>query len=95
MFLKHYRQQVAGSTNNNANAPLNILKRGTITNYSLNFVQHKIFYNFYVSDIVMDFLNSVYQTFKPNRNTWYKFQGYFELVNQQKTADNQNFITDN
>ena len=43
----------------------------------------------------MDFLNSVYQTFKRNRNTWYKFQGYFELVNQQKTADNQNFITDN
>lgn len=95
MFLKHYRQQVGGSRNNNVNAPLNILKRGTITYYSVNFVQHKNFYNFYVSDIVIDFLNSVYQTFKPNRNIWYKFQGYFELVNQLKTADNQNFITDN
>ena len=44
--------------------------------------------------MVNDFLNSVYQSFKPNKNIKYKFQGYFELINQQKTIDNQSFLTD-
>ena len=94
MFLKHYKQQTGGSRNN-VNAPLNILKRGIITYYSVNFDQHKSLYNFYSSDMAEDFLNIIYRTFKPLKNIKYKFQAYFELVNQQRTSDNQNFITDN
>ena len=60
----------------------------------MTFDQHKSLYNFYSSDMVEDFLNVVYCTFKPARNIKYKFQAYFELVNQQRTSD-QNFITDN
>ena len=96
MFLRHYRQkqyQIGGSRNNNT-TPLNILKRGSITNYSVNFNRHKNFYDFFSADIVNDFLNSVYRSFKPDKNIKYKFQGYFELVNQQKTIDNQSFLTD-
>ena len=92
MFLRHCKQ-LGGSRNNNI--PLNILKRGQITYYSINFNQHKSFYDFYSADMVNGFLNSVYQSFKPNKNTKYKFQVYFELVNQQKTVDNQSFLTDN
>ena len=94
MFLKHYKRQTGGSRNN-VNTPLNILRRGIITYYSVNFDQHKSFYNFYSSDMVDDFLNVVYRTFKPSKNIKYKFQAYFELVNQQRTCDNQNFTTDN
>ena len=45
--------------------------------------------------MVEDFLNVVYYTFKPSKNIKYRFQAYFELVNRQRTFDNQNFITDN
>ena len=61
----------------------------------MNFNHHKSFYNFYGSDMVEDFLNVVHHTFKPSKDIKYKFQAYFELVNQQRTFDNQNFITDN
>ena len=54
MFLKHYKQQIDGSKNS-VNAQLNILKRGIITYYSVNFDQHKSFYNFYSSDMIDDF----------------------------------------
>ena len=38
----------------------------------------------------------VYQNFKPDQGVKkYKFQGYFELVNQQHTVDNQGFLTEN
>ena len=43
----------------------------------------------------MIFLGVVNQTFKPLKNINHKFQVYFEIVNQQRTSDNQNFLTDN
>ena len=94
MFLKHYKQQISGSKNN-VNAPLSILRRDIITYYSVNFDQHKSFYNFYSSDMIKDFFNNVNHTFKPSKNIKYKFQVYFELVNQQRTSDNQIFLTNN
>ena len=44
--------------------PLNTLIRGPITNYSINFNQHKNFYDFFSASVVDDFLNSVYNSFK-------------------------------
>ena len=93
MFLVHYNQK--GGARANANFPLNILKRGSITYYSVNFNQHKNFYNFYSGDMVDEFLGVVYRTFKPLKNIDYKFQAYFEIVNQQRKSDNRNFLTDN
>ena len=98
MFLNHYGQQnnrqkkqIGGSRNV---LRLNTLIRGPITNYSINFNQHKNFYDFFSASVVDNFLNSVYNIFKPF-NKKYKFQGYFELVNQQPTLDNQSFLTEN
>ena len=45
--------------------------------------------------MVDDFLGVVYRTFKPLNNFKHKFQVYFELVNQQRISDNQDFLTDN
>ena len=43
MFLYHYGQQIVGSSRPKASdLPLNILKRGTITYYSVNFEQHRL-----------------------------------------------------
>ena len=84
MFLYHYGQQMGGSRNLRASdLPLNILKKGSITYYSVNFDQHKNFYDFYSSDIVDVFLDSVYQVFQP-KSSMFKFQGYAEIVNQQR-----------
>ena len=74
--------------------PLNTLIRGPITNYSINFNQHKNFYDFFSASVVDDFLNSVYNSFKAFKKK-YRFQGYFELVNPQPTLDNQSFLTEN
>ena len=74
--------------------PLNTLIRGPITNYSINFNQHKNFYDFFSASVVDDFLNSVYNSFKAF-NIKYRLQGYFELVNQQSTLGNQSFLTEN
>ena len=93
MFLVHYNQK--GGPKANADLPLNVLQRGPITYYSINFNQHKNFYDFYNGDMVDDFLGVVYRTFKPLKNIDHKFQVYFEIVNQQRTSDNQNFLTNN
>ena len=98
MFLNHYGQQnnrqkkqIGGSRNV---LRLNTLIRGPITNYSINFNQHKNFYDFFSASVVDDFLNSVYNSFKAFKKK-YRFQGYFELVNPQPTLDNQSFLTEN
>ena len=42
------------------------------------------------------FLNAVYNIFKPERNLLYKFQGYFEIINQQrdlKRSDKRVWLT--
>ena len=93
MFLVHYNQK--GGSKFNTDLPLNVLKRGTITYYSINFNHHKNFYDFYSGDMVDTFLGVVYRTFKPLNNFKHKFQVYFELVNQQRISDNQDFLTDN
>ena len=82
MFLFHYgtKQQIGGARI--SDLPLNIVKRGPITYYSINFNQHKIFYDFFSSDLVETFLNSVYQVFQPKKEC--KFQVYAEIVNQQR-----------
>ena len=49
--------------------PLNILKRGQITYYSVNFDQHK---DFHSTDIVDIFLDVVYRAFD-FQNMTYKF----------------------
>ena len=84
MLLFHYgsKQQIGGRGPRVSELLLNILKRGSITYYSISFDQHKNFYDFFSSDPVETFLNSLYQVFRPNKEC--KFQGYSEIVNQQK-----------
>ena len=86
MFLFHYGQhqlQLGGRRQGLSALPLNVLKRGPITYYSINFIQHKNFYDFFNSSTVDVFLDSVYETFRSG-NKESKFQGYAEIVNQQR-----------
>ena len=67
MFLYHYNQ--AGSARNRLNdLPLNVLKRGQIVYYSVNFVQHRNYYDFFSTVMIDIFLINVYDVFKPERN---------------------------
>ena len=50
-------------------------------NYSISFNQHKNFYDFFSSGVVV-FLDSVYETYRPIKEN--KIQGYAEIVNQQR-----------
>ena len=85
MFLFHYNQ--IGSARQIANdLPLNISKRGQITYYSVNFDQHKDYYDFYSTDMVDIFLDVVYRSFD-SQNLTYKFQRYFEIINQQRGSE--------
>ena len=83
MFLFHYgERQMGGRRPELSTLPLNVLKRGRITYYSINFEQHKNFYDFFNSSMIDVFLDSIYEIFRPN--TEKKFQGYAEIVNQQR-----------
>ena len=53
--------------------------------YSINFYQHKIFYNFFDEKIVDRHFNSVQGSFESVRGKEFKMQGYFELKNYQQT----------
>ena len=79
-FLLHYNQ-VGGSRNQQL--PINVLRCCAIFYYSINFYQHKNFYDFYDEKIVDAFLNSVYERFVPGKD--FKIQGYFEIINYQQT----------
>ena len=82
MFLFHYSgKNQTGRSRRSSRLPLNVLKRGTITYYSINFEQHKNFYDFFSSDILDSFIQSVYEKFTPDKEC--KFQGFAEIVNQQ------------
>ena len=74
--------------------PINILKRGSITNFSINFTQHKNVYDFFKSDVVDDFLQSVYESYHPQKN---KIEAFFEIINQQRgeavLEDNRAWLT--
>ena len=81
MFVSHYHRlplQVGGSRTASC---LNILRRGQIIDFSINFEQHQNHYNFFTSDIVPVFLDVVYRNFVPKTNVKYKFQGFIELLN--------------
>ena len=80
MLLYRYGQQVGGSKAKDL--PLNILKRGPITYHTINFDQHKKYCDFFSTDMIDVFLDSVYNAFKPKHVC--KFQGYVEIINQQK-----------
>ena len=82
MFLFHYGKHKQIGGNRTSKLPLNILKRGGIIHYSINFSQHKNFYDFLSSDIIDSFLDSVYEVYRPLKE--HKFQGYVEIINQQK-----------
>ena len=59
MFHRH--QQTGGAINQQL--PVNVLKRGPITYYSINFYQHGHFYDFYDEKTVDRFFNSVRNLF--------------------------------
>ena len=83
MFLYHYgkHQQMGGNRGlRNSTLPITVLKRGPITYYSINFNQHKSFYDFLSSGIVDVFLESVYEIYRPAKEN--KIQGYAEIVNR-------------
>ena len=63
------------------------MKRGQITYYSVNFDQHKDYFDFRRTEMVDVFLDTAYHAFNPHQNLMYKFQGYFEIINQQRGND--------
>ena len=84
MFLFHYGERQMGGRRPGLSAlPLNVLTRGPLTYYSINFEQHKNFYDFFNNSSADVFLYSVYETFRPS-STEKKFQGYAEIINQQQ-----------
>ena len=77
MFLLHYNQM--GGKRRNQQLPINILKRGSIKYFSINYNQHINFY--FQEQIADDFLDSVYGRFVSS-DTEYKIQRYAEIINQ-------------
>ena len=80
MFHRH--QQIGGAINQQL--LVNVLKRGPIT-YSINFYQHKIFYDFYDEKIIDGFFNSVRNLILSGGKE-FKMPGYFELRSYQRTV---------
>ena len=80
MFLFHYSQM--GGSRTNQQLPINIFKRGPIKYFSINYNQHKNFYNFLGEQIVDDFLDSVHSRFVSDGE--YKLRGYAEIINRQQ-----------
>ena len=65
----------------NQQLPVNVVTRDPATYFSINYNDHKNFYDFF-QDVVDDFLQGVYNRF--NECDEYKFQGHAEIINQQK-----------
>ena len=91
-FSLWYKKRFGGSKS--TALPINILKLGSITYFSINFTQHKNFHDFFTSDIVDDFLQSVYEVYLPQEK---KIQAFFEIINQQRgeviLEDNRAWLT--
>ena len=66
MFLYHYNQ-TGGARNRLNGLPLNFLRREQIVYYSVNFDQHRNYYDFFSTDMIDIFLDTVYDAFKPER----------------------------
>ena len=83
VFLSHYRHLplIQPQVGSGQRALLNILRRGKIVEFSINFEQHRDHYNFFDGDIVPRFLDVVHKNFVPEPNTKYKFHGFFEILN--------------
>ena len=64
---------------------MNTLRRSPVIYYSINFEQHKDFYDFYDEKIVNSFFDSVKERFVPNEKVEFKMQGYVEIKNYQLT----------
>ena len=79
-FLFHYNQSEGSRMNQQL--PVSVVTRGPVTYFSINYNGHKNFYDFFQEDVVDDFLQGVYNRF--NHGDEYKFQGYAEMINQQK-----------
>ena len=84
--MYHYNQR-GGARQRGNDIPLNILKRVQITYYSVNFDQQKDYFDFHSTDMVDVFLDTAYHAFNPQQNLMYMFQGYFEIINQQRGND--------
>ena len=80
MFLFPYNQ--SGGSRMNQRLPVSVVTRGTVTYFSMNYNDHKNFYDFFQEDVVDDLLQGVYNRFNPGDE--YKFQKYAEIFNQQK-----------
>ena len=81
MFLFHYGKKEQFGGNRRSTLPINILKHGVFTYCTISFNQHKNLYDFFTSDIVDDFLQSVYEVYQPQEN---KTEAFFEIINQQR-----------
>ena len=79
-FLKHYQ---TGGRRPIENRPINVFRRENfLTIFSINFVQHSNFYNFFNSEETVDnFLSVVENNFVPAENV--EVQGSFSLINYQ------------
>ena len=80
MFLFYYTQ--AGGSRLKKQLPINVLRRDPIKHFSINYNQHKNFYNFFQESIVDDFLEAVYACFTLDDE--YKIQGYPKIINQHQ-----------
>ena len=68
----------------NHQGPVNVLRRGPIISYPINYDQHKNFYDSYDEGKIVDmFFNSVKDLFVSGKDC--KIQGYFESKNYQQT----------
>ena len=65
----------------NQQLPVNVLRRGPIMHYTIQFQQHKNVQDFYQESVVDDFLNSVSGCFAADAE--YKIQGYVEVMSYQ------------
>ena len=84
--MQHH-QQKGGSANAQNNLPINVLKRGPITYFSMNYSLHSNFYNFFdAGKTVDDFLETVKQKFIPTDNV--EVQGSIYLVKYQPAQSN-------
>ena len=81
MFLFHYgkHKQIRGNrTQRTSTLPINVLIRGPITHLSINFTQHKNYYDFFSSGIADAFLESVYEIYRDHLKK-IRFRGMLKL----------------
>ena len=84
--MQHY-QQAGGFANMQINFPINVLNRGSIAYFSINYSLHSNVYNFFdAENTVDDFLEAVKQKFIPTDNV--EGQGSIYQVNYQPAQSN-------